>query len=227
MFFLGGGDLKQIMILLVCAIFVGLLIVVFSDTGSSRIAGFLPGLINPIDAPYHVQRSLGAFFNGGWLGVGLGKASAKTTGLPVPPTDSIFAVVGEELGFVGAFLLICFYVFFLWRGLVIARRAPDGFGSLLAAGLSIWIVVEALLNMAVMVNMLPFAGNALPFISAGGSNLGVTLAAVGILLGISRQSIRSDEDSGRLFSAVVDLRGRDRRRRVSGVGRRRSSPENE
>ena len=84
--------------------------------------------------------------------------------------------------------LIVLYGILLWRGLAIAAKAPDMLGSVMAAGLTFWIVIEAAINMAVMVGLLPFAGNALPFVSAGGSNLISTLAAIGILLGISRQS---------------------------------------
>jgi cell division protein FtsW len=172
-----------------------------------------------------VQRSLEAFVNGGWLGVGIGNARTKLTGLPVPPTDSIFAVVGEETGVLGATALVVLYLVLLWRGLGIARRAPDQLGTLLAAGLSLWIGMEALVNMAVMLNLLPFAGNALPFISAGGSNLVVSLAAIGILMNISRSSVRVKDNEGRSFVAVVDLRGRNRRRRVSRSRRAASSEE--
>jgi cell division protein FtsW len=172
-------------------------------------------LKDPTNASYHVQRSLEAFVNGGWFGVGIGNARTKLTGLPVPPTDSIFAVIGEETGVLGSATLVGLYVVLMWRGLGIARRAPDQLGTLLAAGLSLWISMEALVNMAVMLNLLPFAGNALPFISAGGSNLVVSLAAIGILMNISRLSVRVKEKEGRSFIAVVDLRGRNRRRRVS------------
>jgi cell division protein FtsW len=219
MFFLAGGDLRQIIILLVVATLVGLVVVQVNPTGSERISGFLPGLKDPTQAPYHVRRSLEAFVHGGWFGVGIGRAETKLTGLPVPPTDSIFAVVGEETGLFGVSLLVGLYVLFLWRGLNIARRAPDFLGSLLAAGLTIWIVTEAFVNMAVMVNLLPIAGNALPFISAGGSNLLVSLSAVGILMNIARQSTQNQEKEERTFSAVVDLRRRDRRRRVSRPSR--------
>ncbi|MBN1538072.1 MAG: cell division protein FtsW [Anaerolineales bacterium] len=219
LFFLAGGDLKQIFILIVIATLVGSLIVLWSDTGSQRINSFLPGLVDPMQAPYHVRRSMEAMVSGGWFGVGIGKALTKYTGLPVPPTDSIFAVVSEETGVIGAMILIALYMVFLWRGLTIARRAPDGLGSLLAAGLSLWIVMEALINMAVMVNLLPFAGNALPFISYGGSNLFVSLCAVGILLNISRLSTKTKEDEGRFFGEVIDLRWRNRRRRVPGTRR--------
>jgi cell division protein FtsW len=219
MFFLAGGDLRQIIILIIVATLVGLVVVQVNPTGSERISGFLPGLKDPTQAPYHVRRSLEAFVHGGWFGVGIGRAETKLTGLPVPPTDSIFAVVGEETGLFGVALLVGLYILFLWRGLNIARRAPDALGSLLAAGLTIWIVTEAFVNMAVMVNLLPIAGNALPFISAGGSNLLVSLSAVGILMNIARQSTQNQEKEERTFSAVVDLRRRDRRGRVSRPSR--------
>lgn len=221
MFFLAGADLRQIGFLIVFGLIFGWLLVQVSSTGSERMSAYLAGLKNPLNSSYHVRRSLEAFVNGGWFGVGIGMSETKLTGLPVPQTDSIYAVIGEETGFFGATGLVFLYVLLLWRGLTIAQRAKDGLGALLAAGLTLWLALEAFVNMAVMVNVLPFAGNALPFISAGGSNLGVSLAAVGILLNISRLSNRQDEKEGNFFSAVIDLRGRDRRRSVSRA--RRSS----
>jgi cell division protein FtsW len=219
MFFLAGGDLKQIFLLMVIALLVGWAIVQLSPTGSERIDYFVAGLKDPSQGSYHVRRSLEAIIKGGWFGAGIGKAETKLTGLPVPPTDSIFAVVGEETGVIGAAFVVCLFTVLMWRGLVIARHAPDQLGSLLAAGLTLWLAIEAFINMAVMVNLLPFAGNALPFISAGGSNLIVSMAAVGILLNISRLSVQRKEDQGKVFDAVVDLRRRDRRRRVSSARR--------
>jgi cell division protein FtsW len=221
MFFLAGADLRQIGFLIVFGLIFGWLLVQVSSTGSERMSAYLAGLKNPLNSSYHVRRSLEAFVNGGWFGVGIGMSETKLTGLPVPQTDSIYAVIGEETGFFGATGLIVLYVLLLWRGLTIAQHAKDGLGALMAAGLTLWLALEAFVNMAVMVNVLPFAGNALPFISAGGSNLGVSLAAVGILLNISRLSNRKDEKEGNFFSAVIDLRGRDRRRGVSRT--RRSS----
>jgi cell division protein FtsW len=219
MFFLAGGELRQIGILLIVALLVGWLIVQISPTASQRIHDFLAGLKDPTKGSAHVLWSFEAFVKGGWLGVGIGKAETKLIGLPVPPTDSIYAVVGEETGVFGAIGLVVLYALLLWRGLTIARRAPDKLGSLLAAGLGIWIAMEAFINMAVMVNLLPFAGNALPYISSGGSNLVVSLAAIGIMLNISRLSTRKKEENGKLFDAVVDLRRWDRRRRVSSARR--------
>jgi cell division protein FtsW len=219
LFFLAGADIKQILFLLIAAILMGWVVVQVSATGQDRVDSFIIGLQDPIHSSYHVQRSLEAVIKGGIFGVGLGQADTKLTGLPFAPTDSIFAVVVEELGLFGAVLLMSLYASLLWRGLVIARRAPDMLGTLLAAGITFWIGMEALINMAVMVGLMPFAGNALPFISAGGSNLVSMLCGIGIMLNISRQSgekkSRKEESDWRSFGAVIDLRRRNGRRSVS------------
>lgn len=222
LFFLAGADIKQIIFLLLLAVVMGWVIVQFSATGQDRVGSFLAGLKDPTHASYHVQRSFEAVIKGGVFGVGLGQADTKLTGLPFAPTDSIFAVVAEELGLFGSVLLIALYAALIWRGLVIARRAPDMLGTLLASGITFWVAIEALINMAVMVGLMPFAGNALPFISAGGSNLVATLCAMGIMLNISRQSgeiIRTEENDWRSFGAVIDLRRGNGRRGVSRARR--------
>jgi cell division protein FtsW len=214
MFFLGGGKLGQIGVV----ILIGVLVVWFvigtgiSSTGKDRVNSFIQGLHSPTDASPHVQRSMEAFVKGGAFGVGIGKADSKLTVLPFPQTDSIFAVVGEETGVAGVSLLVGLYVLLVWRGLVIARQAPDRLGMLLSSGLILWVAMEAMINMAVMVGLLPFAGNALPLISAGGSNRVVTLAAMGIVLNVSRRSEMTKVEKERAFSAVVNLRRRDWRR---------------
>lgn len=222
LFFLAGADMKQIVLLMILAIVMAWIVVQFSETGQDRVNSFLAGLKDPTHASYHVQRSLEAVIKGGLFGVGLGQADTKLTGLPFAPTDSIFAVVSEELGLFGALLLMCLYAALIWRGLSIARRAPDMLGTLLASGVTFWIGIEALINMAVMVGLMPFAGNALPFVSAGGSNLVSTLCAVGIMLNISRQSgetAKLAENEWRSFGAVIDLRWRNGRRSVSRARR--------
>jgi cell division protein FtsW len=218
LFFLAGADIRQIMFLLILAVFMGWVVVQFSATGQDRVTSFVAGLQDPTQSSYHVQRSLEAVIKGGVFGVGLGQANTKLTGLPFAPTDSIFAVVAEEMGLFGSVLLMGLYAMLVWRGLVIARRAPDMLGTLLASGITFWIGIEALINMSVMVGLMPFAGNALPFISAGGSNLVSTLSAVGIILNISRQSseiVKQEENDWRSFGAVIDLRRRNGRRSVS------------
>ncbi len=219
-FFLGGGELKQIILLLIVAVIVGVLVVKISSTGQTRVGAYVDGIKDPTQASYHVRRSFEAVVKGGWFGVGIGRATTKMTGLPVPPTDSIFAVIAEELGLLGALGTLFLYVLLIWRGLRIAEKAPDMLGSMLAAGLTFWIATEAAINMLVMVGLLPFAGNALPFISAGGSNLTASLVAIGILLNVSRQSVSGNEsEEWRNFGATLDLRGRNRRRSISRIGR--------
>ena len=218
LFFLAGGDLKQIAILLVIAVVVGWVIVRINLTGRERVAAYITELKDPTQASYHMQHSFEAIVNGGWFGVGIGRGQAKVTGLPVPPTDSIFAVIVEELGAFGGILLIVLYALLIWRGSVIARRAPDMLGTLIASGLVISIGIQAAINMSVMVGLIPFSGDALPFVSAGGSNLISSLASIGILMNISRQKgeiTESSDEERRTFSATLDMRGWNRRRRVS------------
>ncbi len=218
LFYLAGGDMQKIVFVVLGVIFFGVLVVLVSTTGRTRMLDYVNGLQNPVLASYHVQRSLEAVVKGGLFGVGIGRATTKFTGLPVAPTDSIFAVIMEETGLLGAFVVIGLFVIILWRGLYIANRAPDPLGRLLAAGLTIWIFMEAMINMGVMVNLLPFAGNALPLISAGGSSLTTTLMSFGIILNVARTTSGVIPER-RPTSAVVNLRGRDRGGSVSRSGR--------
>ncbi|MFQ5615487.1 MAG: FtsW/RodA/SpoVE family cell cycle protein [Anaerolineales bacterium] len=226
MFFLAGGEMRQIALLLAVTIIVGWMVVKASPTGRARVDSYLEGVRDPTEASYHVRRSLEALVKGGWIGVGIGKAGTKLTGLPVPPTDSIFAVIGEETGVIGATGVIVLYGLLLWRGLETARRAPDLLGALLAGGLSLWIVMEAFVNMAVMVGLAPFAGNALPFISAGGSSMMVSMAAVGIIINVSRLGHKMERESTKTLNPVIDFRARKTYRvtTVSRSGRKVAQP---
>lgn len=216
LFFIAGGKLRQILVVVVVTGLLGLLVVKLYPTASRRLTDYWSGLQDPQYASDHVKWSLEAIINGGVFGVGIGRSTTKFIGLPVAPTDSIFAVIAEETGLVGAFVILSLYVAFLWRGLTIANRAKDDLGKWLAAGITLWIFVEAVINTGVLVNLIPFAGNALPFISSGGSSLITTFAGIGILLGIARQSKLEPSVSERNTShAVVDLRRGDRRRSVS------------
>lgn len=223
LFFLAGGDLKQLVVLAAVVVAAGSVVVMGHPTGSNRMESYLEGIKDPTQADYHVRRSIEAFVNGGLFGVGIGRSDTKYTGLPVPPTDSIFAVVVEETGLVGAVGLISLYMLLLWRGMAIAQRAPDSLGMMLAAGLTLWIVMEAMINMSVMVGLLPFAGNALPFISVGGSNLVVTLGAIGIIMNVARHGqtpvLEAAPLPRRRPNAPDDMRRRERRRRVPRSGR--------
>ncbi len=220
MFFMGGGEMRQIIPSLIIALVVGILLILVYSTGQERISSFVEGIQDPKMASYHVVRSFEAIVRGGLFGAGIGRANTKFTGLPVAPTDSIFAVIAEETGIIGACLVIILFILFLWRGLTIARNAPDMLGRLLAAGITVWIFLEAVINMSVLVNLLPFAGNALPFMSYGGSNLTMVMVGVGIIMSVARQtSIKNNEEERRPLNAVVSVRRDDGRRRVSGARR--------
>lgn len=219
LFFLAGGSVLQIGAMVGGGAALGLLVTQFNLTARTRITDYLLGLQNPTQANDHVLRSYEAFVKGGWFGVGLGQSETKLTGLPVPPTDSIFAVIGEELGLVGVIFIVLLFALILWRGIVIARRAPDMFGSLLAAGISLWIVMEAFINMGVMVGLVPFAGNALPLVSFGGSSLVTTLAGLGILMNISRVSHGQQNEEERILDATTRGRWGERGRSVSRARR--------
>ncbi len=220
MFFMAGGEMRQIIPSLIVALVVGMLLILVYSTGQERISSFIEGIQDPKLASYHVVRSFEAIVRGGAFGVGIGRANTKFTGLPVAPTDSIFAVIAEETGILGAMIVIILFIIFLWRGLTIARNAPDMLGRLLASGITVWIFIEAVINMSVLVNLLPFAGNALPFISYGGSNLTMVLVGVGIIMSVARQtSIKNNEEERRPLNAVVSVRRDDGRRSVSRARR--------
>ncbi len=220
MFYLGGGSWKHIALLGGIGTVIGLLAIRFYTTGRVRVAEYLNGLQDPTLGSYHIRRTFESVIKGGFFGVGLGNANTKFTGLPLPHTDSIFAVLAEETGLLGSFILISLYIILVWRGYRIAQKSPDRLGSLMAFGLTTWIVIEALLNIAVIVGLFPFAGNALPFISAGGSSMVTNLAAVGIVMNIARQGAGLKIQERSKTSATVDLRRRDWRRSVSGADRR-------
>ena len=215
LFFLAGGDWKIIIMVLVLALLVGIPLIYVYPTGRARINSYLTSLDNPLESSYHIQRTLEAVVKGGWFGVGIGQADTKFTGLPLAPTDSIFAVIAEETGIIGGFLMVLLYTIMIWRGFVIAKNASDQLGSLIAFGLTIWIGLEALMNMAVIVGLLPFTGNALPLISAGGSSMLVSLTSIGIIMNVSRMSMKQKISERSPNSAVVDLRRRDGRGSVS------------
>ncbi|MGD8554178.1 MAG: FtsW/RodA/SpoVE family cell cycle protein [Anaerolineales bacterium] len=219
MFVLAGARFIQTLLIMVGSSTVGYLLVRVNRTGIQRWEDFVAGLVDIEKASYHVQASLQAFFTGGLLGRGLGASRGKFGLLPAPHTDSIFAIVGEELGLAGALLTLALFGLFLWRGFRIASKANGKLAMLLASGISFWIGLEAFVNMSVLLGLLPFAGNALPFISFGGSSLMTTLAGVGLLLNVSRRLPVEGRIGGEV--AAIDIGGWDGGRRVSRPGRRR------
>lgn len=217
MFYLAGSRASQTLLIACGSGIVGYLLVRVTNTGRARWEDYLAGLVDIEKASYHVQHSLQAFFAGGLLGRGLGASREKFGLLPAPHTDSIFAVVGEELGLAGALFVLLLFLALLRRGFKISAQASDRLASLLAGGVTFWIGVEAFINMSVLLGMLPFAGNALPFFSFGGSSLVANMAGVGLLLNVSRRSTLIPEKT---YLATVDIGRGDRRRRISRLGRR-------
>jgi cell division protein FtsW len=158
--------------------------------GRARLMGFFQGLQGAAGRGFQSSQSLLSVGSGGIFGVGLGEGKQKLLFLPEPHTDFIFAIVGEELGFIGAAALLILFMIFIYRGFVIARDAPDRFGTCLAAGLTSLVMVYVILHVSVVLGLLPVTGLPLPFVSYGGSALLSTLLAVGIVLNISRWTER-------------------------------------
>ena len=153
-----------------------------------RITSFLDPGVDPQGIGYQINQALLAIGSGGLFGVGLGHSRQKFNYLPEPVGDSIFAIVGEELGMIGAVFLVVLFILLAMRGIKIAKNSPDMFGRLVATGITIWIVFQAFINISANVALIPLTGVPLPFISYGGTSLVFLMAAVGILLNISRQS---------------------------------------
>lgn len=153
-----------------------------------RVIAFLNPWKYASDEGFQIIQSLYALGSGGLFGMGLGRSRQKFFYLPEQHTDFIFAILGEELGFIGAFVVLSLFLLFAWRGYKIAINAPDNFGSLLAAGITSMIVLQAAINIGVVSGALPVTGITLPFISYGGSSLLFSMIGVGLLLNISRYS---------------------------------------
>ena len=151
-----------------------------------RIVTFFDPWSDATGTGYQMVQSLYAIGSGGLFGVGLGNSTQKYLYIPEPQNDFIFAIIAEELGFVGCVAIIALFAVFVWRGVVIAMKAPDMFGSLLAVGVTTLVAVQAIINIAVVTASIPTTGMALPFFSYGGTALVILLASVGILLNVSR-----------------------------------------
>lgn len=205
--FIGGAKLTHIASLGLLALPVLYKLISGSAYRRRRILAFMDPWEDPTGTGFQIVQSFIALGSGGIGGVGLGEGKQKLFYLPEAHTDFIFAVVGEELGFVGAITVIALFVVFLWQGIRVALKTDDDFGRYLAVGITAMISLEAVLNLAVVSGMMPTKGLALPFISYGGSGLLVNLAAVGILLNISRH--RRLERVARVKSWVFPVRGKE------------------
>ncbi len=187
-YFVSGGPVKYLLALLPFGLITLWILITTSPYRIKRVLAFLDPFSDTQGFTYHISQVLIALGSGGFFGLGLGQSRQKFEYIPEVSTDSIFAIVGEELGFIGSFGLICLFMLFIIKGLNIAQNAPDNFGRILAIGITAWLGIQAAINLSAMVALLPLTGVPLPFISYGGSALLTNLAAIGILLNISKQS---------------------------------------
>lgn len=190
-FFLAGGSLLKILLLAPVAVAGGFALAITAPYRLQRLFTFLNPSLDPLGAGYQINQALIALGSGGLFGLGIGESRQKYGYIPGVSTDAVFAVVGEEFGFVGTVLVLSLLAFIVYRGFEIARKAPDDFGRVLAGGITSWFGIQALVNLAAITGLFPLTGIPLPLISYGGSSLVVLLAAFGILLNISRRTTRT------------------------------------
>ncbi len=186
--FMGGARLSHLLSLVLLSLPLLYFAIFHVAYRRERILTFINPWADAQRIGYQIVQALLALGSGGFFGKGLGASRAKLFFLPEPYTDFIFSIIGEELGFLGASLIIFLFVIIVWRGLRIATRAPNQFGNLLAAGITFLITFQAVLNISIVTACLPTKGITLPFLSYGGSSLVFSLMGVGILLNISRQT---------------------------------------
>ena len=188
-YYISGAKLLYLLLLGFLGSLSGLGLIMISPYRKARLLTFLNPSSDPLGSSYHIRQALIAIGSGGFWGLGLGQSRQKYQFLPQVSTDSIFAIISEELGFFGSSLLIFTLFFFIYKAFQIARLAPDNFTKLLATGIATWIGVQVIINLSAMLALLPLTGVPLPFISYGGSSLIVLFMGVGLLLNISRFSL--------------------------------------
>ena len=186
--FVGGVELRTLGGLVGVAMGGALLLGLVEGYRRARLFSFLHPWKDAGNTGYQIVQSLVGLASGHWTGLGLGASRAKWGFLPNAYTDFIFAIIGEELGLIGTLLVIGLFVAFAILGVRTALKAPDRFGALLAAGITAWVVGQALINIGAVIGVLPVTGVPLPFVSFGGSSLVITMGAAGILLNIARQT---------------------------------------
>jgi cell division protein FtsW len=219
MFFIAGGDVWQMIASGILGGATFTLLITRSEYRLARITSFLNPTGDHLGGNYQVRQILIALGSGGITGLGLGDSRQKFGYIPASHTDGIFAILGEELGLIGCLAVIALFAFLAYRGFRVALAAPDAFGTVLAAGITCSLVLQALINMAVVTALAPITGIPLPFISFGGSSLVVSMTAVGFLLAISRGTLPAEaeypsDEKETVNRATHDLRRWDRRPRL-------------
>lgn len=187
-YFVAGANIVHLSLFGLGGIILFAILVKIAPYRVARFTVFLNPTLDPQGIGYHINQALLAIGSGGLLGLGLGHSRQKYNYLPEVTGDSIFAILAEELGFIVSVGLIILFLILLVRGFKIARAAPDIFGKLVATGITVWFTFQAFINIAAMVGVLPLTGIPLPFVSYGSSAIAISLAAVGIMINISRQT---------------------------------------
>ncbi|MGE5618643.1 MAG: putative lipid II flippase FtsW [Sphingomonadaceae bacterium] len=220
LFFVAGANLLHFLVAAGGGALGFAYLVVNSGYRSDRLQAFLNPWADPKDTGWHTIQTLIALGSGGITGLGLGASRQKFYYVPNAHTDAIFAIIGEEMGLIGAAGVILLFAVFAWRGFRIAFRAPDPFGRLLATGVTCMILIQAVTNVAVVTNTIPYTGITLPFISFGGSSLLVCMVGVGLLLGVSRHDRRGAPATGgeRRENVVKVLSRKPSRPRLAAAG---------
>ena len=170
-----------------------IVLVVLEPYRLQRVLTFLDPWQDATGDGWQVIQSLYAIGSGGLFGVGLGDSTQKYLYIPEPHNDFIFSIIGEELGFLGCVLIILLFAVFIWRGILIAMKSPDMFGSLMAIGITALIAIQVIINIAVVTSSMPATGMPLPFFSYGGTALFIILCEMGVLLNISRASAKNNK----------------------------------
>lgn len=186
MYFLTGYPLRHLFALLVIGIVVGGILILIEPYRLARVTTFFNPELDPQGSSYHIRQVVLALGSGGVSGVGIGRSRQKYQYLPESTTDSIFAVVGEELGFIGGLTMVGGFVYYVYLMMVVARKSRSRFCSALAGGICAWIGIQVLLNLAAMVALAPLTGIPLPLVSYGGSALITTLGGIGLVLAVAR-----------------------------------------
>ncbi|MFD2616967.1 stage V sporulation protein E [Terrilactibacillus laevilacticus] len=186
MIFTAGAQIKHFVFMGLMGLTGVAVLIISAPYRIARITSFLDPWKDPLGTGFQIIQSLLAIGPGGLLGFGLGQSRQKYQYLPEPQTDFIFSIISEELGFIGATLVLGLFCLLIWRGIRIAISAPDLYGSLLAVGITGMIAVQVMINIAVVTGLMPVTGITLPFLSYGGSSLTLMLVSIGVLLNISR-----------------------------------------
>jgi len=193
MLFLSGAPMRYLAPLGAVGTAVALFGALAEPYRRARVLSFLNPWADPLNTGYQTIQSLIAMGSGGFFGVGIGASRQKWLYVPNAHTDFIYAILGEELGLLGTFVVLGMFAFLTYLGIRIARHAPDRFGMYVAAGIKIWVASQALVNMGAVTASLPITGVPMPLVSFGGSSLVVTLVGMGILTNIAKQSVRAKQ----------------------------------